>query len=98
MSNHGKIVQVIGAVVDAAFPIDNVPEILDAVTIDFKVDGEDKQLTLEVQQHLGSSTYQIKEFEGHYRFFEKDLKTDLTFRDGWLQGLILHDMCHVSQL
>ncbi|MGB0184042.1 MAG: F0F1 ATP synthase subunit beta, partial [Opitutales bacterium] len=53
MSNHGKIVQVIGAVVDAAFPIDNVPEILDAVTIDFKVDGEDKQLTLEVQQHLG---------------------------------------------
>lgn len=53
MSNHGKIVQVIGAVVDASFPSDNVPEILDAVTIDYAVDGKDKQLTLEVQQHLG---------------------------------------------
>jgi F-type H+-transporting ATPase subunit beta len=53
MSNHGKIVQVIGAVVDASFPSDNVPEILDAVIIDFSVDGKDKQLTLEVQQHLG---------------------------------------------
>ena len=53
MSKHGKIVQVIGAVVDAVFPVDNVPEILDAVKIDFKVGGEDKQLTLEVQQHLG---------------------------------------------
>jgi F-type H+-transporting ATPase subunit beta len=53
MSNHGKIVQVIGAVVDASFPSDNVPEILDAVTIDYVVDGKDKQLTLEVQQHLG---------------------------------------------
>ncbi|CAI8293323.1 MAG: ATP synthase subunit beta [Opitutia bacterium UBA7350] len=53
MSNHGKIVQVIGAVVDAVFPADNVPEILDAIIIDYQVDGEDKQLTLEVQQHLG---------------------------------------------
>ena len=53
MSKHGKIVQVIGAVVDASFPADNVPEILDAVIIDFSVNGEDKQLTLEVQQHLG---------------------------------------------
>jgi F-type H+-transporting ATPase subunit beta len=53
MSNSGKIVQVIGAVVDAAFPSDSVPEILDAVIVDFQVDGEAKQLTLEVQQHLG---------------------------------------------
>ena len=55
MSKNGKIVQVIGAVVDVAFPIDSVPEILDAITIAFKVGDEEKQLTLEVQQHLGDS-------------------------------------------
>ena len=49
----GKIVQVIGAVVDAQFPSEGVPEILDALTIDYTVNGEAKTLTLEVQQHLG---------------------------------------------
>ncbi len=53
MSKNGKIVQVIGAVVDASFPLDSVPKILDAITIAFKVGDEEKQLTLEVQQHLG---------------------------------------------
>ncbi|WPJ94752.1 F0F1 ATP synthase subunit beta [Coraliomargarita algicola] len=53
MSNNGKIVQVIGAVVDAAFPLDSVPEIFDAITIAYQVDGVEKNLTLEVQQHLG---------------------------------------------
>ncbi|CAA6676417.1 MULTISPECIES: F0F1 ATP synthase subunit beta [unclassified Lentimonas] len=53
MSKNGKIVQVIGAVVDAAFPQDSVPEIFDAITIDYSIGGVDKHLTLEVQQHLG---------------------------------------------
>ncbi|MEC7281384.1 MAG: F0F1 ATP synthase subunit beta, partial [Verrucomicrobiota bacterium] len=53
MNKNGKIVQVIGAVVDAAFPQDSVPEIYDAITISFAIDGADKSLTLEVQQHLG---------------------------------------------
>jgi F-type H+/Na+-transporting ATPase subunit beta len=53
MSKNGKIVQVIGAVVDAAFPIDSVPEIFDAITINYQVSGAAKSLTLEVQQHLG---------------------------------------------
>jgi F-type H+-transporting ATPase subunit beta len=53
MSTNGKIVQVIGAVVDAAFPADNIPDILDAITVDYTVGGEQKTLTLEVQQHLG---------------------------------------------
>ncbi len=53
MSTNGKIVQVIGAVVDAAFPEGNIPDILDAITIDYSVGGKDKTLTLEVQQHLG---------------------------------------------
>ncbi|MFQ3241082.1 MAG: F-type H+-transporting ATPase subunit beta [Lentimonas sp.] len=53
MSKNGKIVQVIGAVVDAAFPQDSVPEIYDAITIEYSIGGVDKHLTLEVQQHLG---------------------------------------------
>ena len=43
----GKIVQIIGAVVDVEFPRDAIPNIYDALT----VDGAD--LTLEVQQQLG---------------------------------------------
>lgn len=46
MSN-GKIVQVIGAVVDVEFPSDNLPNIYDAVLV------EDTGLTLEVQQQMG---------------------------------------------
>ncbi len=53
MNKNGKIVQVIGAVVDVAFPQDSVPEIYDAITIALAIDGADKSLTLEVQQHLG---------------------------------------------
>ncbi|MGB0343864.1 MAG: F0F1 ATP synthase subunit beta [Coraliomargarita sp.] len=53
MSTTGKIVQVIGAVVDAAFPENEMPAILDAVTVEYQVNGEDKTLVLEVQQHLG---------------------------------------------
>ena len=47
MSSSGTIVQIIGAVVDAQFPTDSVPEIYDALVI------EDGALTLEVQQQLG---------------------------------------------
>jgi len=43
----GKIVQVIGAVVDVEFPRDQVPQIYDALVVD------DRDLTLEVQQQLG---------------------------------------------
>jgi len=51
--NKGKIVQVIGPVVDIEFP-DDLPSIYGAVTVDFDVPGAGKtKLTLEVQQHLG---------------------------------------------
>ena len=53
MNKNGKIVQVIGAVVDAAFPQDSVPEIYDAITISLCNRRAEKSLTLEVQQHLG---------------------------------------------
>src|ERR1035437_3974123 len=53
MSNQGKIVQVIGAVVDVQFAAHAVPAIYQALTIDFTVAGKKELLTLEVQQHLG---------------------------------------------
>ena len=45
--SSGRIVQIIGAVVDVEFPRDNVPKVYDALTV------ESKGLTLEVQQQLG---------------------------------------------
>jgi F-type H+-transporting ATPase subunit beta len=45
--SQGKIVQIIGAVVDVEFPRDQVPKVYDAL----KVDGT--EITLEVQQQLG---------------------------------------------
>ncbi|HTL68610.1 MAG TPA: F0F1 ATP synthase subunit beta [Lacunisphaera sp.] len=53
MSNQGKIVQVIGAVVDVQFDQHAVPPIYQALTVDFTVSGKKEKLTLEVQQHLG---------------------------------------------
>ena len=54
MSNTGKIVQVIGAVVDAQFAENSIPPIYQALTISFSVAGKKEVLTLEVQQHLGA--------------------------------------------
>ena len=53
MSTSGKIVQVIGAVVDASFDEANIPNILDAIVVEYTVGGESKELVLEVQQHTG---------------------------------------------
>ncbi|HYQ85866.1 MAG TPA: F0F1 ATP synthase subunit beta [Bacteroidota bacterium] len=52
--NEGKIVQVIGPVVDVDFSGGKLPEILNAVRIPRKsVEGVDEELICEVQQHLG---------------------------------------------
>ncbi|MFP1528842.1 hypothetical protein ACLB1R_26815 [Escherichia coli] len=45
----GKIVQVIGAVVDVEFPQDAVPRVYDAL----EVQNGNERLVLEVQQQLG---------------------------------------------
>ena len=55
MSNTGKIVQVIGAVVDVEFEPGKVPEIYQALEINYQIGGEDNSLIVEVQQHLGES-------------------------------------------
>src|SRR5216684_206433 len=45
----GKIVQIIGAVVDAEFPRDAIPKVYDALKV------TDTEITLEVQQQLGDA-------------------------------------------
>jgi F-type H+-transporting ATPase subunit beta len=49
----GTVVQVLGAVVDVEFPPDQLPPIYNAVNT--TIEGQDKPLTLEVQQHLGNN-------------------------------------------
>ncbi|MBR1420886.1 MAG: F0F1 ATP synthase subunit beta [Selenomonadaceae bacterium] len=51
----GKVVQVIGAVVDIEFPAGELPEILNAVTIKGKAENVEIDLVVEVMQHLGDS-------------------------------------------
>ena len=52
MSNNvGKVVQVIGTVVDVEFPQENLPEIYNA--LELEVGGE--KLVLEVEQHVGNN-------------------------------------------
>ncbi len=50
-TNVGEIKQILGAVIDVSFK-DKLPEILNALT----VEHEDKELVLEVAQHLGENT------------------------------------------
>ncbi len=45
--SQGKLIQIIGAVVDVEFPRDQVPKVYDALKI------QDTEITLEVQQQLG---------------------------------------------
>ncbi|WP_298633376.1 F0F1 ATP synthase subunit beta [uncultured Umboniibacter sp.] len=45
--SSGRIVQIIGAVIDVEFPRDSVPKVYDALLV------EETQLTIEVQQQLG---------------------------------------------
>ena len=47
--DQGKVVQIIGAVVDVEFPRDEVPKVYDALN----VEGTATPITLEVQQQLG---------------------------------------------
>ena len=53
MSANGKVVQVIGPVLDVEFPEGMVPEIMTALTIDTEIEGRRIKLTAEVQQHIG---------------------------------------------
>ena len=70
--NKGKIVQVAGPVVDVEFA-ENRPAIYNALTVEFKVEDETINLTLEVQQHLGDNwvrTVSMSGTEGLKRGYE----------------------------
>lgn len=52
--NEGKIVQIIGPVVDVDFEtVEQMPKIYDALEVDYSVNGASHHLVFEVQQHLG---------------------------------------------
>lgn len=51
--SEGKIIQVIGAVVDAYFEKSQMPDIYDAIEVTYCVEGQERSVILEVQQHLG---------------------------------------------
>src|SRR5215204_2457541 len=51
----GRVVRVIGPVVDAEFPRDAMPEIFNALHVDVTLTEGTKRLTLEVAQHLGDN-------------------------------------------
>src|SRR5215472_6275881 len=70
--NKGKIVQVVGPVVDVAFS-DKLPGIYHALTVDYKVQDQPIHLTLEVQQHLGDEwvrAVSMSDTEGLKRGYE----------------------------
>ena len=52
----GKVVQVIGPVVDVRFPPDALPEIRDVVEVFVEHGGEKRKIVLEVAQDLGNDT------------------------------------------
>ena len=59
-TSQGRIVQVLGAIVDVEFPADALPEINNALTTNVELAGQgesesDFQMTLEVSQHLGDN-------------------------------------------
>ncbi len=49
--SRGRVVQIIGTVVDVEFPPDELPEIYNALELTL----DDERLTLEVEQHVGNS-------------------------------------------
>ncbi|RKN41982.1 F0F1 ATP synthase subunit beta [Micromonospora endolithica] len=51
----GRVVRVIGPVVDAEFPRDAMPALFNALKVDVNLSGGEKTLTLEVAQHLGDN-------------------------------------------
>jgi F-type H+/Na+-transporting ATPase subunit beta len=52
---NGKVVRVIGPVVDVEFPPGELPEINTALTVDVELGGATTTITCEVAQHIGDS-------------------------------------------
>jgi F-type H+-transporting ATPase subunit beta len=70
--NTGRIVQVVGPVVDVEFPA-ALPAIYSALAVEYAVQNQPMKLTLEVQQHLGDKrvrTISMSGTEGLKRGYE----------------------------
>jgi F-type H+-transporting ATPase subunit beta len=70
--NKGRVVQIVGPVVDVEFP-DARPAIYNALTVEYAVLQKPVKVTLEVQQHLGDNwvrTISMSGTEGLKRGFE----------------------------
>ncbi len=52
----GRVVRIIGPVVDVEFPPAELPEINTALRVDITLEGETRTITCEVAQHIGDST------------------------------------------
>jgi F-type H+/Na+-transporting ATPase subunit beta len=52
----GRVVRIIGPVVDVEFATEQMPNIYNALQVDVTLGGETKTLTMEVEQHLGDNT------------------------------------------
>ena len=72
----GKIVAVIGPVVDVRFDVSSVPSIYNALQLTYQVGGEEKSLTLEVALQLGDGVV-------------RTVAMDAT--EGLVRGLPVHD-------
>jgi F-type H+/Na+-transporting ATPase subunit beta len=51
--NIGKVVQVIGPVLDVEFEAERLPELYNALVLDQRTDGDRVRVVAEVQQHIG---------------------------------------------
>jgi F-type H+-transporting ATPase subunit beta len=70
--NIGKIVKVLGPVVDVEFP-DALPGIYNALICEYSVQNNPVKLTLEVQRHLGNKwvrTFSMSGTEGLKRGYD----------------------------
>ena len=67
---NGRVVRVIGPVVDVEFPPSELPEINTALTVDVDLGGQTTTITCEVAQHIGDSqvrTVALKPTDGLVR-------------------------------
>ena len=54
--SNGRVVRVIGPVIDVDFPPEELPEINNALEVERTLDGETSTIVCEVAQHIGDST------------------------------------------
>jgi F-type H+/Na+-transporting ATPase subunit beta len=67
---RGRVVRVIGPVVDVEFPLDDLPEVNTAVRVERTLEGETDVITCEVAQHIGDGvvrTIALKPTDGLVR-------------------------------